>query len=211
MQSRGGAVVSKRFSKHVSKRKKFTTKEDGARLVFETAQITKIGHNERTCLLDEVATLPPTERKELIHVAMVECMPAEGNTKVCQLYTPIGKHCLSLERVSHRYNKKGGYPYHLLQETDCNLIIHIRLTDMKGEAISHFVAWNGKVIIDHPKSSKVNDTTDRTDQEKSNLAFGKLYPTTKFLSWQITSVYALGEQFIPIVPAPHVHYCDETP
>ena len=62
---------------------------------------------------------------------------------------------------------------------------------MKGEAMSHFVAWNGKVIIDHPKSSKANDTTDHTDQEKSKVVFGKLYPTTKFLSCQITSVYQI--------------------
>ena len=54
----------------MSKRKKFTTKEDGARLVFRTAQITKIGHNERTCLPDARAALLPTERKELVHKAM---------------------------------------------------------------------------------------------------------------------------------------------
>ena len=133
--------------------------EAWARLVFNKAQMTKIGHNERTCLPDAVAALLPTKRKELIHAAMVECISAEGDTKVCQLYAPLDKHGLSLERVSRKYNRKGSYPHHLLQETDYNLIVHIRLTDLKGEVMSHFVAWNGKVIIDHPKYSKVNDTT----------------------------------------------------
>ena len=39
----------------------------------------------------------------------------------------------------------------------------------------------------------MNDTPDRTDQEKSKLAFGKLYPTMRFLSWQITSVYQIQQ------------------
>ena len=56
----------------------------------------------------------------------------------------------------------------------------MRLTDLKGNVISHFVAWNGKVIIDHTNSSKANDTTDRKNPEKSKLAFAKLFPRHVF-------------------------------
>ena len=76
------------------------------------------------------------ERNKLVHTAMVECMPLEGDTKVWQLYTTLDKHGMSLEQVSRKYNKKGGHPYHLLQGTDYNLIVHIRMTDMKGKATS---------------------------------------------------------------------------
>ena len=68
----------------------------------------------------------------------------------------------------------------------------MRLTDLKGNVISHFLSWNGKVIIDHPNSSKVNDTTNRTNPEKSKLAFAKLFPRRVFSSWHITSVYQLS-------------------
>jgi hypothetical protein len=37
----------------------------------------------------------------------------------------------------------------------------------------------------------VNNTYDRTNPEKSKLAFAKLFPKTEFQSWQITSVYRL--------------------
>ena len=83
---------------------------------------------------------------------------------------------------------RGGASYHLLKEKYCKLIVNIRLTDLKGNILSHFVAWNGKDIIDHPNSSKMNDTTDRTNPEKNRLAFAKLFPRI-FLLWQITSVY----------------------
>ena len=42
-----------------------------------------------------------------------------------------------------------------------------------------------------PYISKVNNTYDRTNPEKSKLAFAKLFKPTEFQSWQITSVYRL--------------------
>ena len=92
----------------------------------------------------------------------------------------ISNHGISLERVIGKYNQKEGAPCHLLKEKDYKLIINIRLTDLKGNVLSHFLAWNGKVIIDHPNSSKENDTTDRTNSEKSRLAFTKLFPRHPF-------------------------------
>ena len=81
--------------------------------------------------------------------------------------------------------------YHLLNKKNCKLIVNMRLTDLKGNIISHFLAWNGKVVIVHPNSSKVNDTTDRKNPEKSKLAFSKLFPGRMCSSWRITSVYQL--------------------
>jgi hypothetical protein len=171
--------------------KKAIKKDAGARLMFNKASMAKVGRNERTCLPDAVAALLPTNTKELVHAAMVKCMPEEGDTSILQLSTALARHRLSLLRVSRKYNRKGGFPHQLLKEKDCQLIVHIRLTDLNANVMSHFVAWDGNVIIDHPKSSKVNDATDRTDPKKSKLAFGKLYPPTEFISWQITSVYQI--------------------
>ena len=49
--------------------------------------MTKIGHNERTSLPEAMVALLPTERKELVHTAMVECMQVEGEKKSVS-YTP---------------------------------------------------------------------------------------------------------------------------
>ena len=68
---------------------------------------------------------------------------------------------------------------------------------MGGLSTSNFtieddrLAWDGDCIHDRPYLSKVNNTYDRTNPEKSKLAFAKLFKTTEFKSWQITSVYRL--------------------
>ena len=83
---------------------------------------------------------------------------------------------------------------HLLKELDCNIIVNIKLTNSKGETMSHFVAWDGNFIYDKPFSSKVNNSHDRTSRIMSKLAFGKLYPKPKFREWQITQVFELVER-----------------
>ena len=115
-------------------------------------------------------------------------MLVEGDTSIFHIANILSDHGLSLERISGKYNRKGEASCHLLKENYCKLIVNIRLTDLKGNILSHFVAWNGKDIIDHPNSSKMNDTTDRTNPEKNRLAFAKLFPRI-FLLLQITSVY----------------------
>ena len=57
--------------------------------------------------------------------------------------------------------------------------------------MSHFVAWDGKVIYDQPFTSKVNETKDRTYPEMTNIAFAKLNPKSECTSWQIASMYQL--------------------
>ena len=94
-------------------------------------------------------------------------------------------------RVNGKYLRKGGAPYHIVQERCYKLMINIRLTNTKGCVMSHFVAWDGKNIIDQPFMSRVNETFDRNDPKMSKKAFGKLYPKVDFLSWQITGVFEL--------------------
>ena len=72
-------------------------------------------------------------------------------------------------------------------------MISIKLTNLKGKEMSHLVAWGGKVITDSPLNCVVNETYDRTNSEKSRLAFLKLYPLTEFKSWQIKFVYELRQ------------------
>ena len=139
--------------------KKSTTKEAGARLVANKTRVTQSDHNERTYLPDAMTALLPSDEKKTVYSAMVIDMPAEGDMSIFHIANALSKHGLSLERVSGKYNQKSRASYHLLKEKDCKLIANTRLIDLKGNILSHFVAWNGKVIIDHPNSSKVNDTT----------------------------------------------------
>jgi hypothetical protein len=169
-------------------------KKGGARLVLNKNAMTNgQNRNERTCLPDAVSVLVPAHQKELAHAAMIAAMPEVGDTAVGDVNKALDPHGMTLVPVSEQYLKKGGAPFHLLQERDCKLVVNAKLTDPEGDTISHFVAWDGQYITDphYRLRSKVNDTTDRTDKEKSKLAFAKLFPSTEFASWQITSVYQL--------------------
>ena len=98
---------------------------------------------------------------------------------------------LQLERVTQKYIKKGGAPYHLLQEHNCRLIINIKLTNQKKQTMPRFVAWDGKTVHDHPYVIRVNKTTDRTDPTKSKMVFQQLYKKEGFHSFQVTNVFML--------------------
>jgi len=167
-------------------------KKGGARLILNKTEAILSGPNTRTCLLDSVTALLPDETKEQVHATMVTAMPAEGDTSVADLANALSVHGLSLVPVSGEYRKKGGIEFNLLQERGpCKLVINLRLTDLDGDPMSHFVAFDGECIHDRPYISKVNNTYDRTNPEKSKLAFAKLFKKTEFQSWQITSVYRL--------------------
>ena len=168
-------------------------KKGGARLVLNKTEAVPSAPNTntRTCLLESVLALVPTETKELVRADLLTAMPAEGDTSVADLANALRVHGLSLVPVSGEYRKKGGVEFNLLQERRCKLVINLRLTDLDGDAMSHFVAWDGDCIHDRPYLSKVNSTYDRTNPEKSKLAFAKLFKPTEFQSWQVTSVYRL--------------------
>ena len=166
-------------------------KKGGAGLIPNKTEAVPSGPNTRTCLLESVLALVPTETKELVRADLLTAMPAEGDTSVADLANALRVHGLSLVPVSGEYRKKGGVEFNLLQERQCKLVINLRLTDLDGDAMSHFVAWDGDCIHDRPYLSKVNNTYDRTNPEKSKLAFAKLFKPTEFQSWQVTSVYRL--------------------
>ena len=73
--------------------------------------------------------------------------------------------------VNGKYIQKGAAVFHLLQECDCRLIVNIKLTNLEGKTMSRFLAWAGRIISDQPFVSKVNETKDRTNQERSNMMF----------------------------------------
>ena len=169
---------------------KSNRKEGGSRLVLNKTVAGHGGPNNRTCLLDSISTLLPDNMKELVFSAMAASMPAQGDTSVSHIKNALATHGLLLKAVNGKYLQTGGAPFHLLKESNCKLIIHIKLIQ-EGETLSHFVAWDGKIITDKPKSSMVNSSSDRRNAKMSNLVFEKLFPKSEFSSWQITAVYQL--------------------
>ena len=83
----------------------------------------------------------PLEKKEIVHSEMVTDMPAEGDTSTFHIANTLFNHGLSLKQVSGKYIYWGeGGSYHLLKEKYDKLIANIRLTYLKGNIMSHFVA-----------------------------------------------------------------------
>ena len=153
------------------------------------------GTNNRTCMPLAIAALLQDypEIMDAVLASLLSAMPDEGDMKSSQAGKALVRHGMWLERVGRMYNKKGGYPYHLLQEYDCKLIIHIKLTNTKKQDMNHCIAWDGTTLHDQPQSIKVNDTFDRhpTKPHYAKKVFNKLYPKDKFHSWQITNVFQL--------------------
>ena len=153
------------------------------------------GTNNRTCMPLAIAALLQDypEIMDAVLASLLSAMPDEGDMKSSQAGKALARHGMWLERVGRMYNKKGGYPYHLLQEYDCKLIIHIKLTNTKKQDMNHCIAWDGTTLHDQPQSIKVNDTFDRhpTKPHYAKKVFNKLYPKDKFHSWQITNVFQL--------------------
>ena len=175
-----------------NKRSKAMEKEGGSRLAVNKASINSSDRNRRTCLLDAIsALLPSDEKKKGVCFAVASAMPPGGDTPIMSVNIALKAHDLILELVSNQYHKKGGAAFHLLQECQCKLIVNIKLTNNKKQIMSHFVAWDGKTVHDRPYMSVVNNEYDRAHQEGSKKVFGKLYKKSEFHSWQITSIYRL--------------------
>ena len=102
----------------------------------------------------------------------------------------LAKFGLELKPATTEYDKKGGRPYHLLQhhKGECSLVVHIKLTNRRGQKMAHFVGWDGTTIHDHPESGVIEDI-DRLDKESSRKVFDKLYK--EFKEWSVTTVYKL--------------------
>ena len=167
-------------------------KKGGSRSVLNKTASTTCGPNNRRCLIDSVmALLPPKMDKESLHSALVSSMPTTGDTSPLDISAALAHHRMNLISVSGAYHIKEGAPYHLLQETECQLIINIKLTNQNHQTMSHFVGWDGITIHDTPFSHIVNTSTDRADPAGSNMVFKKMYTKEGFRSWQITKIYRL--------------------
>ena len=185
-------VRVKRRHRKIQQRNKSTSmrKEGGSRLVMNMSTGLKTcSTNNRTCLLDAVGVLLQSSiKKDLVLYDIASSMPSEGDTSIEKAIDALSKHGMELKSVTGAYNKRGGAAYYLLQEQKCNLIINIKLTNEKKEIMSHFVAWDGQLIYDRPKNIKVNERTDRSNEENSKMVFDKLF---NGFSWQITNIYKL--------------------
>ena len=187
----------RRRKKHNRHKNKTTSIDDpgtGAKVVKNPKNDTLLigGANKRTCMPIAIAALLQGNPALMGAVlsSLLSAMPNEGDMKTSQAMKALAKHGMRLERVGKKYNKKGGYPYHLLKEDDCKLIIHIKLTNTKKQQMNHCIAWDGAMLHDQPHSIRVNNAYDRKPRF-ANKVFEKLYPKDKFLSFQITNVFQL--------------------
>jgi len=167
--------------------------EGGSRIVLNKTSPIISGPNTRTCLLDAVmALLSSNVNRDKIRDTIIALMPPTGDTQMLVARNALSQFGLGLESATSAYQKKGGIAYHLLQERQCQLILHIKLTTKSNREASHFVAWDGKMIHDHPKSSLVSDINDRKTKERSREVFSKLY--RKFKECRITRVYRIVDK-----------------
>ena len=112
-------------------------KRGGSRLVLNKTSISTIGRNNHTCLIDAIMPiLLPDKDIESLLSTLVSPMPGEGDTSILNIKDALAAQDLQLERVTGKYIKKGGAPYHLLQEHNCRLIINIKLTNQKKQTMS---------------------------------------------------------------------------
>ena len=65
----------------------------------------------------------------------------------------------------------------ILKEKNCKLVTRAMLTDHEGDDFPHFVAFNGKNLVE-PSYARIviNETSDRKSKDGSEAAFGRLFP-----------------------------------
>ena len=169
-------------------------KSGGSRLIRPKNIFLELSHgrtDKRTCLLQAILSLIATSSiKESLQASML----SQGDSSIERANVCLQNHNLVLRRVTKRYNLGGSMVFHLFQEQSCSLIIHLKLVDKKDKTLValHFVAWDGRIIHEHPKSARVNLSTDRT-REHCKDVFHRLYHKSHYSSWQITNVYSLEQ------------------
>ena len=67
-------------------------------------------------------------------------MPMGGDTSINNTSDALAKNGLILEHVGAKYIQKGRAPFHLLQEHDYRLSVNVKLTNLEGKTMSHFMA-----------------------------------------------------------------------
>ena len=158
----------------------------------KSSKIEPNGQNNRTCLPDAVVSLLPHELKISVHNKITYMMPSHGDTSIDIANKALAAFGMALVRDNKPYLREGGPAYNLLQVHDCKLILKIRLEDHEERVMNHFVAWDGKVIHDHPQCIRVNNSSDRKFKDSCTAVFRKLLPVKKFKKMQITNIYRLA-------------------
>jgi hypothetical protein len=193
-QAKGKDVVRQIeiHSKHIRARDRDANRVEGGSRKFlnPSPKIISTVKNDCTCLVDAVVALVPDTLKESVHNNITSMMAPQGDTSVATVNTVLTSHGMVLERDNCPYICDGGAPYNLLQLKECRLVVKLKLKDHADREIDHFVAWDGKVIHDHPCSVRVNDSSDRKKVNCKKI-FWKLLLKTDFKKWQITNIYRL--------------------
>ena len=184
--------MSSKGSKNVRKNeKKALESENGCRLIINRSpQVVAGGPNNRRCILDSLlALIGDPVIKEAVTSSFISLMPSKGDTPISVANKALAEHGMVLKRVTPRYYG-GCIAFNLLRIQECRLIVSVMLWDLKRPSwfTSHCVAWDGKIIHERPKSAKINDTTDR-QEENSKKVFERLFHD--YHRWQITNVYEL--------------------
>ena len=188
---KGGSKPTRRKKKRQKSKSKNDNCLGGARVVH-----TPLGKGEerRECLKHAVFNLfAPEEMKRVCKLSLsFPSSPDGGDVTIEQgnkwlMEPPLG---LMLNPVTYRYRKKGGILYHLLQDSDCRLVIKVELTMRDGSGVAnHFFAYDGTTLHDEPDSIKPS----RDDRKEENCLsiFQQLFPKERFSDFEVTNVFEL--------------------
>ena len=151
----------------------------------------------RTCLLDAITNLMPGgEKISRLRSRILGIMTPGEDASVKMIESSLAKENMVLEYARGRYKVKGGEYVNLLRKTKCQLIIQMKLCNLKNETMSHYVAWDGVTIFDKPTIRVIDRERDLANKNASKMVFGSLFPRSEFKWWQISAVYELKESLL---------------
>jgi len=185
-----GSKASRRKNKRRHRATKNYKVDGGARVVH-----TPLGNGEvrRECLKHTVFNLfAPEEMKRVRDLSLsFPSSPDNGDVTIEQGNTWLMEHGMKLNPVTDRYIKKGGLLFHLLQDSDCRLVIKVKLTMRDGSGVAnHFFAYDGTTLHDEPDSI-IPSLDDRSKEEKCLSIFQQLFPKERFSNFRVTNVFEL--------------------
>ena len=147
---------------------------------------------QRDCMERALHSLLTPKEKEMV-ISEPFPLPSDhgGDVSIAISNMWLMKYGMMLEPVTSRYDtKKGGLLYNLLQDLESRLVIKVVLTMCDGGIADHFIAYDGTTLHDVPHSIKPL-RIDRKNPRNCLAIFKKLYPTTNYLSFQVTNVFEL--------------------
>ena len=186
---KGGSKPARRKKKRQKSKSKNDKVDGGARVVR-----TPLGKGEvrRACLKHAVFNLFAPEEMKRVHDLSLPfpSSPDGGDVTIEQGNTWLMKHGMKLNPVTDRYRKEGGILFHLLKDSDCRLVIKVKLTMHDGSGVAnHFFAYDGTTLHDEPDSIKPS----RADRKEENCLsiFQQLFPKERFSNFRVTNVFEL--------------------